>query len=84
MLLLWESVCTCGLAGIRGRHVLAIEEALLFDGLTHRHVAGQEAVEILVESGQLHFSSRCSGQRADPFPPALLPLPKDEAIQSIT
>lgn len=64
MLLLCASVCTCGLAGICWRHVLAIEEALLFDGLTHRHVAGRAAVEILVKSPQLDFDSRCSGQRA--------------------
>lgn len=64
MLLLCEAVCTCGLAGISWRHVLAIEAALLFDGLTHRHVAGQEAVEILVKSAQLDFSSCCLGQHA--------------------
>ena len=64
MLLLCESVCTRGLAGVSWRRVLAVEEALVFDGLAHRHVAGQEAVEILVKSAQLDFSSRCSGHRA--------------------
>jgi len=75
MLLLCESVCTCGLAGICWRHVLAIEEALLFDGLTHRHVAGQEAVEILAKSAQLDFSSHCSGQRAQRGSFAFCPSP---------
>lgn len=64
MLLLCESVCTRGLAGICRRHVLAIEGALLFDGLTHRHVAGWAGVEILVKSAQLHFGSHSSRQCA--------------------
>lgn len=78
MLLLCECVCICGLAGICWRHILAIEEALLFDGLTHRHVAGQGAVEILVKSAQLDFNSRCSGQCAQRGSFASCPSPLAE------
>lgn len=46
MLLLCKSVCTCGLAGVGWRQVLATEEVLLCDGVAHRHVTGQGAVNL--------------------------------------